>query len=322
MWLSKWKWVVACCAALVLTGGGTVAALWRDTPEPPAPPTAKPEFVLVPAAPAPEPPKPAPAPKKEEPKPAWDVARDYLQLIIDDKPEQAKKLGDDLKDRYVKEIQVAGLKRVKLVTILVNDSRAFVVTERAKLKRRPDADPTDDHVIVTLERRDATSPWRVIENDVADEKKVLREVGDYLAGKYDFKPDEKKKNKEDEKEPKTDWGVATEFLKLALSDKPADALKLVVPGTVSENKIGELKTEGIIGTKPMAILLNDGRIEVAFERSILEQDEIRPDHLVLMLARKGDGPWQVKDIDFRFKSEVADRVKLYLGGRYDTPPKK
>ena len=38
MWISKWKWAIAASAALALTAGGTLAAVLRQTLEPPAPP--------------------------------------------------------------------------------------------------------------------------------------------------------------------------------------------------------------------------------------------------------------------------------------------
>ncbi len=323
MWIAKWKWAVAGCVALVLTAGGTLAAVFRDAPpESPAAPVVK----LVPIfAPVAVEPKAAPEPKKEPPKPAWDVATEYLQLIIDGKPEQAKKLGDNLGERYIKELQVAGLKRVRFAAIVMNDSRVMVITERAKLKRQPNAEPEDNHVTVTLERKDADSPWRVIENDVTDpEGKLPREIGRYLAGEYDFKPDPKKDKpepKKDEKEPKAlkpTWELAVEFLKLAIAEKTDEALKLVVPGTVSENKIGEIKRAGITGTKPVVILINEKRIEVAFEQQQIRNDD-RPvtGHLVLMLVKSKDGVWLVKDVDFESADWGNARPGDYLGGKYD-----
>jgi RNA polymerase sigma factor (sigma-70 family) len=326
MFVAKWKWAVVGCLALALTGG-TLAAVLRDAPEaPPAVPVAKPEFALAPLAPEPKPaPVPAPEPKKEAHKLPWDVATEYLSAIVNGMPEKAKKYGDKLDDRFIKEIQTAGLKSVKLVAILVNDSRVMVVTQREFLKRRPNAEPALDHVTVTLERKDADSPWLVRENDVADEKKVLREVDDFLEGKFNFKPDPKKANEKANlkaKEPRPAWHVAEEFLQLALAEKTADALKLVVPGTISENKVGEIKKGGFTATKPVLVLLNDTRVEVAFENSLREQTEKQPGHLVLMLTRRGEGPWQVKDIDARDAKTLEPRVQLYLGGKYNTPPAK
>ncbi len=318
MWLSKWKWTVAGCAAFVLTTGGTLAALWRESPELPAP-AAKPEFAFVPVA-VPEPVKPAPAPepKKVPPKPAWDVAAEYLQLIIDGKLDEAKKLGDGLADRYPREIQTAGLKRVKLAMILVNDARVMVATERAKLKRRPNAEANDEHVVVMLERKNAAAPWKVRENDVADEKKVLREVDNYLEGKFKF--DEDKLGGPLPAPPKQPWNAALEFLKLALAEKTADAIKLTVPGTISENKVSEIKKVGFKSVKPVVVLLNDTRIEVAFEGPVEEKGELR--HLVLMLTKSRDGAWQVKDIDAREPKSVEERVQFYLTGRYNEREKK
>ncbi len=316
MWIGKWKWAALGCAALTLLATGALAAALRAAP-PDEPLTAKAKPVFAPQ----EPKKLAPEPKKE-PQPAWDVATEYLQLIVDGKPEQAQKLGDNLADRYVKEVQTAGLKRVKLAMILINDSRVMVVTERAKLKRRPNAEATDEHVTVTLERKDAKAPWRVRENDVADEKKVLREIEDYLSGKFVFDP--LAAPKDEPKQPEPPWAAAGAFLAFATNGEVADALKLTVPGTVSENKIGEMKAIGIHAAKPVAVLLNDTRTEVAFARQKIKDGD-RPEqlgHTVLMLTKSKEGAWQVKDFDFRDGEKFEPRVKLYLGGRYDTPPKQ
>jgi RNA polymerase sigma factor (sigma-70 family) len=317
MWVAKWKWAVVGFAALALTAGGALAAVLRPAPEAPktAPvPSAEPIFAArVPAR--------APEPKKEPAKPAWEIATEYLQLIIDGKPEQAEKLGDR-PGADAGEVTRAGLKRVKLAMILIADERVLVVTERAKLKRRPNADPTDEHVTVTLERKETSKPWRVIENDVADEKKVLREMKDYPE-RYNVRPEPKEDEKRDAKAPKANWDVATEFLKLALDDKTADALKLT-PGNMTENKIKEIKESGVSSTKVVAVLINDTRIDVVYDRQIVKitrtkSDEVYP---VLMLVKSKDGAWQVKDVDLRDPERLEDRVKLYLGGAYDDAPAK
>lgn len=304
MWVANWKWAVAGCAALVLTGGA-LAAILRPAPEAPPAPTAGPLFARAPA--------PVPEPKKEPPKLAWEVAAEYLSFITSGRPDAALKLGDNL-ERHVKEIQTSGLGSAKVAMILVNDSRVMVVTNRAKLKRQPNAEPTDEHVTVTLERKDATSPWRVIESDIADEKKVLRESQNYLANKFQFP--RAVAPKEAPNQPKPSWNVAIEFLALAQAEKVAEALKLTPPGTISEKKIGEVTVYGGICATPTAILLNDTRVDVAFEH--LEVAE----HVVLMLTKSKDGAWQVKDIDMRDPKRLEDRVRLYLGGNYDEKPAK
>jgi len=318
MWIAKWKWAVAGCVALVLTAGGTLAAVCRDTSEAPTAAPAKPVLVFAPVAATPEEPKVDKV--KNRPTQPWDIAAEYLQLIIDGKPEQARKLIDsDMSNRYIREMQVAGPKRVKFVMILMNDSRVMVVTERAKLKRNKDREPTDDHITVTLERKDADSPWRVIENDVVDEKQVMREMGDYREGKFNFKQDPKKDEKEP-KEPKPTWELAVEFMKLAQAEKTDEALALTVPGTISENKIREFKKAGFISTKPIAVFINENRIAVAFEQE--RDDRGRAGHVVLMLVKSKDGGWQAKDIDFDDEERMKRNIEAYLGGKYDTPAKK
>lgn len=125
-------------------------------------------------------------------------------------------------------------------------------------------------------------------------------------------------------EPKPPWDVANEFLRLALAEKTTDALKLTAPGTISENKVGELKECGVTSTKVVAVLLNDTRMEVVYEKQTLAVTRTKKAdvHLVLMLVKSKDGVWQVKDIDARDADALATRVELYLGGRYNTPAKK
>ena len=321
MWIAKWNWAAVVCAALVLTAGGTVPAMLSQPQA--EPPTVKPALNLVPAVDR-VPVANAPEPKKEPAKEPWEIATEYLSAVVNGKTEQALKYGDNLGERYPKEIQTAGLKRVKLAMVLVNDTRALVVTAPDKLKRRPNSDAIDgQHVLVELERKDAASPWRVRGNDVNDEKRVLREVGDYLNGKFDFKPDQAKANEPTKAhEPRPPWHVAEDFLDLALAEKTADALKLTVPGTVSENKVGEIKKAGIAG-KVVAVFINDMRMEVVFEQNItVVPEKIVVGHLVLMLTKSKDGAWQVKDVDFRDEKKLEPRIQLYLGGNYDTKAKE
>lgn len=319
MCIAKWKWVALAGWAAVVLSAGAAAAVLLPAPEPP-PPAAQPGVNLVLAA-APTLPAKPPGPQKPTPMQPWEVATEFLQFIIDGKPEQAQKLGDRLDEKAVKELQVAGLKRAKLALVLVNDFRALVVTERAKLKRSADAKPTDEHAVVQLERKDAKSPWRVTETDVADEGAVWRDVDDYLEGQFNHDREPKKDAPEPAKGAKEPaWAVAEEFLKLALAGKTADALKLVVPGTVSENKVGEVRQLLFASTAPVAVLINDTRMEVAFQQ---QRDEKGKDgHLVLMLTKSKDGVWQVKDIDFRNEDELEPRVKLYLAGNYNSPDGK
>jgi RNA polymerase sigma factor (sigma-70 family) len=321
MWFSKWKWTVAGCAALALTAGGTLAAVLRAGPEtPPAVPVAKAEPVLAPVAP--EPPGPAPALKKESPKAAWDVAAEYLELVFDDKPERARELStpDGPTNEEFEKLRAAGLERVRPVLILPA-AKVFVVTERIKPKNRANA-AGNEHVFVTLEREGPAGPWRVQKSSVLGEKELMGVVGDYfdsVLGHYEDKPDPV------QEKPDPKWGVAVEFLELVRANKPKEALKLTLPGTISEKKIGELAV-GRIGTKSVAVLINDTRIEIVFPHSTLRADntgEVR--YLFLALTRETDGPWQVKDIDLHPGDgfdQIRTRVGAYLGGRYDAPAKK
>lgn len=324
MLVAKWKWAVLCVTAVALAGGGALAAIPRPAPEvkPLAGPAPLPEPLSIRAAP-PEP-KPKPEPKAEPPKFPGDLAIEYLSAIANNMPEKALKMGDDLA-KHIREVQNAGTTPTDLSLVMLNDLRTMAVTKRAKLKRAPNADPTDEHIIVEVQRDDVKSPWRVRGNDVSDEKKVQREVGHYLAGEFNERPKPKKAaEKPDDlkaREVPSPWHVADEFLASAFADKTADALKLTVPGTISEKKVGELKGAGEAG-KPVAVLLASTRMEVAYELRPREEGVTKPMYLVLMLTRKGDEPWRVKDIDVRDRDRLYERVVLYLAGRYDTPPAK
>lgn len=330
MWLTKWKWAAAGFAALALTAGGALAAILHTAPPdaPRAGPVANAEPLLAPRAPVPK-------PKMEEPRGPWEVATEYLQLAIADKPEEARKLCDDKAAEHIREVKSSGLKRVKFAAVLLNDQRARVVTGREPLKRHLGVGQPDngDHFCVTLERKDGAGPWRVIGNEHLDGKSVWGattpdgpEANQYLLSGYDVLPDPAKPNRADgaAKAPKADWDVASEFLRLALAGKTDDALKLAVPGTVSENKVGEIKKVGVTRTKAVAVLINDRRIEVFFETQELtvKRDEKVQGHPVVMLTKSRDGAWQVKDIDLRETKDFVARAEPYLAGTYDEKPAK
>lgn len=118
--------------------------------------------------------------------------------------------------------------------------------------------------------------------------------------------------------------VATEFLSAALNDKTEEALARCVPGTVSKNKIAELAKGGLIEVNFVAILMNDTRAEAITKKHIVNARGTEPveGHTILMLVCKPEGPWQVKDIDFRDAARVKERFALYLEGKYDHPPAK
>jgi RNA polymerase sigma factor (sigma-70 family) len=315
MWIAKWKWAAAACAALVLTAGGTIAAVLSQREEPPAPRPARPPLALVPSF---EPVANAPEPKKEEARQPWEVATAYLQHIIDGKPEQALKLADAKKitDRKIKEMQVAGLKNVKVAMLLINDRQIDVVTVRQPLVRRPGAAAEDAHAVVTLEREKPGAPWVVRDNDVADVGAIWREVDDFLEGRMNFKDGGKAEPAKGAKEPA--WAVAEEFLKLVLAKKDADALKLTVPGTISENKVGEIREAGYTSAKVAAVLIADRRIDVVFEGPREEKGVSR--YLVLMLAPTKDGAWRVKDVDADDEKKLEELVRVHLAGAYNKHP--
>jgi RNA polymerase sigma factor (sigma-70 family) len=314
MWIAKWKWAAAACAALVLTAGVTVAAVLSQ--QQPEPRTARPELNLVPVVAS------APEPKKEAAKEPWEIATAYLQHIIDGKPEQALKLADAKKitDRKLKEMQTAGLKRVKIAMLLLNNGQVHVITERQPLVRRPGAKAEDAHAVVTLERDKPDAPWIVRDNDVADVGAIWREVDDYLEGKFNFAQAAKLNPVKESEPPKVSWNVATEFLRLAHAEKTEDALKLTVPGTISENKLGELQKAGIGASNPVVVLINDTRMEVAYDGPYEEKGESR--HVVIMLTKSKDGAWRVKDVDGRDEKKLEERVRIYLTGAYDEKPEE
>ncbi|QJW97883.1 hypothetical protein [Frigoriglobus tundricola] len=340
MWLSKWKWALACCGALALTAGGALAVAARVAPRAPTPMV---EPALLSAGHKLERPRRSPEPKKPPPETAWDIATEYLSLVIDDKPDRALKLGDTLTERHVKELQASGLKRVKLATIVINDSRVLVVTERANLKRRPDAEPADGYVTVTLERADAAGAWRVRESGVADEAEAFELIGDYLDGKFNRESggaevDEYRKP-EQARGSRPVWAVAEEFLRLALAEKNADARKLTVPEAVPENALGQIRKGSLPPERgrvrkvescdtmphPVAILITDTQIEVAFRRTLFFDDGLSGStgYLFVTLTKKGAGPWQVKAVDSRFEGlDIGARLVQCLGARIDAKPEK
>ena len=111
--------------------------------------------------------------------------------------------------------------------------------------------------------------------------------------------------------------VAAEFLRLAIAGKDADALKLVVPGTVSENKIGEIRNAGYVRTEFILVLINDTRVEVVTKEKRPRKADEPEGHLVIMVLKSKDGEWHVKDLDVRDATELSPRIALYLAGRYD-----
>jgi RNA polymerase sigma factor (sigma-70 family) len=313
MWISHWKWTAIAAAALFVGAGGMLAGLSRPAVVPLAPPL--PALQIAPVS------GEAPAAQKPVPMQPWEIASDYLQAIVDGKPEWALRLADSKKIavRHLKAIETSGLKRVRPVLVLLNDYQALVVFERAKLKRASNAQPDDLHAVVQLQRKDGPKPWLVAEHDITGESSIWREADDYLMGKFNFDRVPNKIQPEPLKDAKKPtWSVAEEFLRQALSGKTADALKLTVPGTVSENKTIELKDLFFTSASPVAVLLNDNRIEVVFQQIVTAKMETG--HVVLMLARSKDGRWQVKDIDFRDQERLEPRVKLYLSGEYDQKP--
>src|SRR5207237_1052900 len=158
-----------------------------------------------------------------------DIAAAYLQHVIDGKPEQALKLADPkaVTEEHVKQIQVSELKRVKFALVLMNNARVQVVTERARLKRRPGAEAEDGHGVVGRKRAKPSDPWLLRDSDVVDEGRVMREIDHYLEGDYNAKkpPPPGPKDAPDPPAPKDPIparGVAGDFLALVLAEKDAD----------------------------------------------------------------------------------------------------
>ena len=122
--------------------------------------------------------------------------------------------------------------------------------------------------------------------------------------------------------PKPPVDVAAEFLKLAIAGNDVDALKLVVPGTVSESKVGDIRLAGYSRPEFVLVLINDTRIEaVTREKRARERGEPEG-HLVIMVVKEKDGAWRVKDLDIRDDDQLKPRIELYLAGRYNEKPAK
>jgi hypothetical protein len=122
--------------------------------------------------------------------------------------------------------------------------------------------------------------------------------------------------------PKPAVDVAAEFLKLAIAGNDADALKLVVPGTVSKNKIGEIRNAGFARTEFVLVLINDTRVEAVTKEKRPRKADEPEGHLVIMVVKGKDGAWRVKDLDVRDDDELKPRIELYLAGRYNEKPAK
>jgi hypothetical protein len=120
--------------------------------------------------------------------------------------------------------------------------------------------------------------------------------------------------------PKQAVEVAAEFLKLAIAGEDADALKLVVPGTVSENKVAEIRRAGYSRSEFVLVLINDTRVEAVTKETRARKPGEPGGHLVIMVIKAKDGAWRVKDLDVRNDDELKPRIELYLSGRYNEKP--
>jgi hypothetical protein len=254
-----------------------------------------------------------------------DIAAEFLKLALNGKTAEAVKLCDSQAAlaRQVDEIANSGLKVSRFRMMLLNDTRVAVVTERTKFAVKPGGEPVEGSLVITLERVKPSARWLVRDMDFNDEARLLARIGRYLDGGFDFKPGVKKAEpKQDPKGPTPGADVAADFLEFALAGKDADAVGLTVPGTVSENKVGEIRNVGYNRPDLVAVLINDTRIEVVTKQKIVEKEGEEAGHLVIMVTRSKDGSWQVKDIDFRDQKRFETRVLLYLEGRYDVPAER
>jgi hypothetical protein len=116
--------------------------------------------------------------------------------------------------------------------------------------------------------------------------------------------------------------VATEFLKHAIAGRDTDALKLVVPGTVSEKKVAEIRGAGYSRPAFVLVLINDTRVEAVTREKRARKPGEPEGHLVIMVVKEKGGSWRVKDLDVRDEEELRPRIELYLSGRYDEKPAK
>jgi hypothetical protein len=122
--------------------------------------------------------------------------------------------------------------------------------------------------------------------------------------------------------PKQPVEVAAEFLKLAIAGEDGDALKLVVSGTVSENKVAEIRRAGYTRSDFVLVLINDTRVEAVTTEKRARKAGEPEGHLVIMVVKAKDGAWRVKDLDVRDANELKPRIELYLSGRYNEKPAK
>jgi hypothetical protein len=120
--------------------------------------------------------------------------------------------------------------------------------------------------------------------------------------------------------PKQPVEIAAEFLKLAIAGEDANALKLVVPGTVSENKVAEIRRAGYSRGEFVLVLINDTRVEAVTKEQRARKVGEPEGHLIIMVVKAKDGAWRVKDLDIRDNAELKPRIELYLAGRYNEKP--
>lgn len=335
MWIAKWKLPVAACSGLALAVG-ILAATLRDGRAPSA--TVNRSQTVPADAPENTAPKPEPAATQEEqPKQPWDVAAHFLQLSIDGKVEEALKVGGyssltglqlAAAEERVRSVKRSGLTRARLVAILMNDTRVAVVTERTRLNNAVGDAPDDAHVAVVIRRERTILPWKSIDWGCESEKNILNYVDSFIPKRppviswaIGFDDDHTLKIDTHSRAP---WDVASEFLGLVLAGKTAGALKLTVPRSISENKVGDIKERWAGRTAVVAVLLNDNQIDVVYERRGVRITRTETVYAcpVVTLAKLEDGGWRVNDINWRDGEQLDDRVKLYLSGRYDAPPKK
>lgn len=316
MWITNWKWLIMGGAGLALAAGGVAVALSRELDTPTLPSESKPNLVLVDAqvqdrkVQAPE--------EKKPPQEPWDIAAEFLKLALGGKTAEAKKLCDPSAalQSQVDDIANSGLKASRFRMMLVNDMRVAVVTERTEFAVKPGGTPVEGSLVITLERGKPDARWLVRDMDFNDEARLRSRIGRYLDGGFDLKPDAKKLDR-NENEPTPAAGIAAEFLALAVAGKDAAALKLVVPGTVSENKIGEIRNAGYARTEFVLVLINDTRVEAVTKEKRPRKADEPEGHLVIMVVKSKDGAWRVKDLDVRDATELSPRIALYLAGRYD-----
>jgi hypothetical protein len=204
--------------------------------------------------------------------------------------------------------------------MLLNEMRVAIVTERTKVALKPGGEPVEGSLVITLERGKLDARWLVRDMDFNDEARLQARMGRYLDGGFDFKQNPKKGQPDPTraaKGPTPAVDIATEFLKLSIAGNDSDALKLVVPGAVSENKIGEIRNAGYARTEFVLVLINDTRVEAVTKEKRPRKADEPEGRLVIMVQKGKDGDWRVKDIDLRDDEELKPRIELYFAGRYD-----